>query len=60
MQAWGAWFGSLGDAVTDPGNPFAGSATVSASGTLTKSTPECMASRPFIGSMRFPNPLLVS
>ena len=22
MQAWGAWFGTLGDAVTDGGNPF--------------------------------------
>ena len=32
MQAWGAWFGTLGDAVTDMGNPFAGSATVSSSG----------------------------
>lgn len=33
MQAWGAWFGTLGDAVTDMGNPFAGATTVSASGT---------------------------
>jgi hypothetical protein len=32
MQAWGAWFGTLGDAVTDMGNPFAGSATVSTAG----------------------------
>jgi hypothetical protein len=32
MQAWGAWFGTLGDAVTDMGNPFAGSATVSTGG----------------------------
>jgi hypothetical protein len=23
MEAWGAWFGRLGDAVVDPGNPFA-------------------------------------
>jgi hypothetical protein len=22
MQAWGAWFGSLGDALVDGGNPF--------------------------------------
>jgi len=22
MQAWGAWFGTLGEAITDPGNPF--------------------------------------
>jgi hypothetical protein len=32
MQEWGAWFGSLGDAVTDPGNPFAASATVGPGG----------------------------
>ena len=30
MQAWGAWFGSLGDVVTDMGNPFGASATVGA------------------------------
>jgi hypothetical protein len=29
MQAWGAWFGTLGDVVTDMGNPFGPSATVS-------------------------------
>lgn len=22
LQAWGAWFGKLGDKVVDPGNPF--------------------------------------
>jgi hypothetical protein len=32
MEAWGAWFGGLGDAVVDMGNPFAGSAAVSAGG----------------------------
>jgi hypothetical protein len=32
MQAWVAWFGSLGDAVTDMGNPFAVSATVGPDG----------------------------
>jgi hypothetical protein len=32
MQAWGAWFGTLGDSVTDMGNPFGGSATVSPGG----------------------------
>lgn len=34
MAAWGAWFGQLGSAVVDPGNPFAGSATVSSDGTV--------------------------
>jgi hypothetical protein len=38
MQAWGAWFGTLGDAVTDMGNPFAGSATVSGGGITTGAT----------------------
>ena len=33
MQAWGAWFGTLGGSVTDMGNPFGPSATVSANGT---------------------------
>lgn len=28
MQAWGAWFGSLGAAVLDGGNPFGASAAV--------------------------------
>ena len=32
MQAWGAWFGTLGDSVTDMGNPFGSSATVSSGG----------------------------
>ena len=28
MQAWGAWFGTLGDSVADVGNPFGNSATL--------------------------------
>jgi hypothetical protein len=32
MQAWGAWFETLGDAVADIGNPFSTSATVSTNG----------------------------
>jgi hypothetical protein len=32
MQAWGAWFGQLGSAVLDMGNPFGASATASGSG----------------------------
>jgi len=34
MQAWGAWFGELGAAVIDGGNPFGGSASVSADGAV--------------------------
>ena len=33
MEKWGAWFGSLGGAVTDMGNPFGGSASVGDGGT---------------------------
>ncbi len=32
MQAWGAWFGTLGGSVSDIGNPFGPSATVSGGG----------------------------
>ena len=28
MAAWGAWFGELGSAIVDPGNPIAQSRTV--------------------------------
>jgi hypothetical protein len=28
MAAWGAWFGGLGDAIVDPGNPFGPSKSV--------------------------------
>ena len=31
-QAWGAWFGTLGDSVVDIGNPFGSSSTVTADG----------------------------
>ncbi len=32
MQAWMGWFGSLGDAVVDGGNPFGASTTRTADG----------------------------
>lgn len=34
MDAWGAWFGSLGAAVIDGGNPVGPSSTVQANGSL--------------------------
>ncbi len=34
MQAWGAWFGALGDAVLDIGNPFGASTTIAADGAV--------------------------
>lgn len=32
MAAWGAWFGQLGDAIVDPGNPFGPSTSIGAAG----------------------------
>ena len=32
MAAWGAWFGKLGGAIVEPGNPFGPSKSVSSSG----------------------------
>ena len=34
MQAWTAWFGELGAAIVEPGNPFGGSASVAADGSV--------------------------
>lgn len=34
MEAWGAWMGSLGDDLIDPGNPVGQSATVKADGSV--------------------------
>ncbi len=37
MNAWGAWFGGLGAAVIDGGNPLAKSHTVKSDGSLVES-----------------------
>jgi hypothetical protein len=34
MDAWGAWFGSMGPAVIDGGNPVGKSSTVSSDGSI--------------------------
>ena len=34
MARWGAWFGTLGAAVVDGGNPFGASSTVAADGSV--------------------------
>lgn len=34
MEAWGAWFGTLGEAVLDGGNPFGPSSTVKPDGSV--------------------------
>ena len=39
MAAWGAWFGGLGEAVVDPGNPFAGSASLDPGGATSEGAP---------------------
>ncbi|MEP6561386.1 MAG: hypothetical protein ABJD68_09975, partial [Nakamurella sp.] len=37
MQAWGGWFGELGSALTEGGNPFAASVSVGADGSVSNS-----------------------
>jgi hypothetical protein len=37
MAAWGAWFGQLGGAIVDAGNPFAASTSVSSDGAVGES-----------------------
>ena len=34
MEAWGHWFGALGDNLVDGGNPFGQSASVAANGSV--------------------------
>ena len=34
MAAWGAWFGKLGAAVADPGNPVSQAKTIAADGSV--------------------------
>jgi hypothetical protein len=34
MESWGRWFGQLGDAVVDGGNPFGASTSVAADGSV--------------------------
>lgn len=34
MAAWGAWFGALGDAVVDGGNPIGASKSIAADGRI--------------------------
>lgn len=36
MQVWMSWFGSLGDAVVDVGNPFGPSSSVAPNGSVTQ------------------------
>ena len=36
MDAWGAWFGSMGDAVVDGGNPVGAATTVASDGSTSE------------------------
>jgi len=36
MAAWGAWFGSAGGAITDPGNPVSQSRTIAPDGSVSQ------------------------
>lgn len=38
MAAWGVWYGKLGDAIVDGGNPFSVSKGISSDGTISDST----------------------
>ncbi len=43
MAAWGAWFGTLGDAVVDPGDPCFTARTVTADGTVGRDAPSSIS-----------------
>ncbi|HEY4916252.1 MAG TPA: hypothetical protein VIH92_05055 [Solirubrobacteraceae bacterium] len=42
MAAWGAWFGGLGAAVVDAGNPFGGSVTVADDTSVSEGAPSAL------------------
>jgi hypothetical protein len=42
MAAWGAWFGGLGAAVVDAGNPFGASATVAGDTSVSEGAPSAL------------------
>ena len=42
MAAWGSWFGELGSAVVDAGNPFAGASSVASDGDVSGGAPSAL------------------
>jgi hypothetical protein len=42
MAAWGAWFGGLGAAIVDAGNPFGPSATVASDASVSDGAPSAL------------------
>ena len=39
MNAWMVWFGSLGEAIASPGNPFGASAALASDGSVSDTAP---------------------
>jgi hypothetical protein len=50
MAAWGAWYGGLGQAVVDGGNPFGPSTSVAADGTVSQGAPSALSGYTIISS----------
>ena len=42
LQAWGSWFGALGTAVVDGGNPCGPSAYVASNGSVSQNAPSAL------------------
>lgn len=42
LAAWGQWYGGLGEAVVDGGNPFGPSAAVAADGSVSQGAPSSL------------------
>ena len=42
MEAWGAWFGSLGESVVDAGNPFGASSAIGGDGSVNGGAPSAL------------------
>ena len=43
MAAWGAWYGGLGQAVVDGGNPFGPSTSVASDGSVSQGAPSALS-----------------
>lgn len=57
MAAWGAWYGSLGAAVVDPGAPFGESQSVGANGASPAGTTSNLSGYSVISAGSFPEAL---
>jgi hypothetical protein len=50
MAAWGGWFGSLGQAVVDAGNPCGASAAVTPGGSVSEGVPAGLTGYTVLGA----------